>query len=96
MVIDHSHRLHEGVANRRTDEFESAPFQILAHGVGLPGACRNLLQVPAPVLDRLAAGELPDIPVKAAEFLLDLQKRPGIENGSADFEAIPDDARVLE
>src|SRR3989344_2631312 len=96
MVIDHSHRLHEGVTNRRTDEFESAPFQIPAHGVGLPGACRNLLHVPAPVPDRLATGELPDIPVEAAELLLDLQKRLGIENGSANFEAIPDDSRVLQ
>src|SRR5690606_7707922 len=57
---------------------------------------RNLLHAAAPVPDRLAAGESPDIPVEAAEFLLDLQKRPGIENGGANFEAIPDDSRVLQ
>lgn len=32
MVVDHAHRLHLGVANRRADEFEATAFQFLRHG----------------------------------------------------------------
>ena len=35
MIVDHARRLHEGVADCRADEFESASQQIAAHGVGL-------------------------------------------------------------
>jgi hypothetical protein len=34
MIVDHACRLHEGVPDRRADEFESAWQRIAAHGVG--------------------------------------------------------------
>jgi hypothetical protein len=34
MIVEHACRLHEGVADRRADEFESALRQIAAQGVG--------------------------------------------------------------
>jgi hypothetical protein len=34
VIVDHACRLHECVADRRADEFESASQQIAAHGVG--------------------------------------------------------------
>jgi hypothetical protein len=33
MVVHHAYRLHKGVADRGTDEGESALFQVFAHGV---------------------------------------------------------------
>jgi hypothetical protein len=33
MIIDHTDRLHEGVANRRANEFETAPDQVFAHSI---------------------------------------------------------------
>src|SRR5688572_13409684 len=35
MVIDHPDRLHEGIADGRPDELESAPAQIAAERIGL-------------------------------------------------------------
>jgi len=35
MLIDHSDRLHEGVADCRADEFEAAFLEVFAHSVRL-------------------------------------------------------------
>ena len=70
VVIYHSACLHVGVAAGRTDEFEAAAVQLLAHGLCfrcLRGDIRQTL----PVIDkRLAVHEAPDIGVKAAKFRL--------------------------
>jgi hypothetical protein len=94
MVVDHADSLHKSVTDGRTDEFKPAPFQILAHGVGFLRPRRDLLHAPAPVADGLAAGELPDVPVKTAELLPDLEERPGVQDGGADFQAVADYPRV--
>jgi len=43
VIVDHACRLHEGVADRRADEFESASQQIAAHGVGFSRSRRLLV-----------------------------------------------------
>src|ERR1700722_8692966 len=45
MFIDHSHGLHEGVANSRSYESEPALLEILAHRVALRGRLCNAAQV---------------------------------------------------
>ena len=37
MVVDQSHRLHIGVANRRAHEFKAAFFQVFGECVGFGG-----------------------------------------------------------
>src|SRR5712671_6833244 len=44
MIVDHADSLHESVANRRADKFESAPQQIPAHSVGFGSECGYLSQ----------------------------------------------------
>ena len=48
------------------------------------------------VLDRLSIGELPNIPVKGAEFFLDLKEPFGIIDCRFDFQTIPDNSGVTE
>src|ERR1041384_574013 len=75
VIVHHTGRLHEGVANRRADEFEATFEEILAQGVRLGGARGHLLHRTPGVLDRLAADELPEVSVEAAKLLLHREKR---------------------
>src|SRR5205085_2203903 len=59
VVVHHPHRLHERVADGRSDEAESALDERLAHAVGLLGARRELAQRAARVLFGRAADEAP-------------------------------------
>lgn len=43
VVINHAHGLHEGVTDRRADEFEAAAQQVFAHGVGFGRSRRDLI-----------------------------------------------------
>lgn len=70
--------------------------QILAHRIGLRGRRGKVLQVADPVIDRISADKLPGVRVKGAEPLLDPQEGPGILDGGPDFQAVADDAGVLE
>ena len=94
MVIDHSHRLHEGVTDCRADEFESAPKQIFAHGVGFRRSGRDLLQGLTGIADGLSTHEAPEVGVEAAEFLLHRQECFGVTNGRRDLEPIAHNAWV--
>src|SRR6185503_9643838 len=94
MVVDHAGRLHEGVADGRADEAEAALLQVLAHRVRFGGARRDVVAL-APVLDRLAADELPDVAVERAELLLHGEKRLRVAHGAFDLQAVAHDAFVL-
>src|SRR6266699_1836593 len=50
MIVDHAGRLHQRVADGRTDKLESALNQITAHGVGFRCARRHLSHSP-PTID---------------------------------------------
>src|SRR5438874_11380545 len=92
MVVDHAGRLHERVADRRPDEAEAAPFQVLAHRLRLGRLGRDLGEGPPGVDDRLSAHERPEMRVQAAE----LQRCPGIPDRRRDLRAVADDRRVCE
>lgn len=94
MVVDQSGGLHHRVANRRTDERESALFQIFAHLVGFGGLGRDLLVFRPGIDDWLSANETPDVGVEATEFLLDLLKPRGIFDRRADLQSIANDSGI--
>src|SRR5437764_5246820 len=69
MIVDHAGRLHQRVADRGADEFESASQQIAAHRVGFGCARGHVGHVPPAILDWLAADEAPQVRVEAFHFL---------------------------
>src|ERR1700719_2844009 len=96
MVIYHACRLHESVADCRAHKVETAFFQIFTHRVRFWSAGRETLPRLPGVHSRLASGELPDIAVKRAEFLLHRQERPRIQDGRGYLEAVADDAFIAQ
>src|SRR3984957_16195865 len=92
VLIDDSHRLHEGVANSGPDEAEASTLQILAHRITLGGGLGDAAQVQRPPAQRTAFGELPNVAVEGALGSLDLKIRPGVGNERLDLESISDDA----
>src|SRR3972149_2163610 len=92
VVVDHPHRLHEGIADGRADEAELATQEVLAHRLGFRRARRDRPQRPPPVDPRTTPHELPEIGVQAAELLLDGQGRPGVGDGRLDLEPVAGDA----
>ena|GEM_PF-2729863 len=96
MIVYHADRLHEGIADRGSDEVEPTLAQVLAQGVGLLCPRRELPQTLPVVLLRAPAYELPDVSIEAAEFLLDFQKSLGILDRCRDFQAVPHDAIIAQ
>src|SRR5215469_8341004 len=94
MVIDHPYRLHKCIANRRADEFEAAPGQVLAHSLRLGSLGRYILVSLPPVLNRAIRYEAPQVRIEAAEFRLNVQTAPGIFDCSLDLEPVPDNTGI--
>jgi len=94
VVVDETRRLHEGVADRGTDEREAAPAQVLAHGSRFVRLGGDLAQRPPSVPDRLSADEAPDVPVEAPVFADDVEEGPGAPDSTLDLRPVADDARV--
>ena len=69
-------------------------FKFFAHGVRLCRLCGNLLHRFRRVHARLAVHELPDVAVKAAELLLNAEKRLCIFRRRSDLEFVADDAGI--
>jgi hypothetical protein len=70
VIVDHAHCLHQRVANGRAHELEASFFQMLAHGIGLDRESWDLPWVSPGIDDGLAANELPEVAVEAAELAL--------------------------
>src|SRR5437763_7129245 len=68
VVVDHASGLHQGVADCRTDELESAPQQVAAQRIGLRGTRGDIGQAPPPILLWLAADKTPQISIETAEL----------------------------
>ena len=96
VIVNHACRLHEGVADRRADEFESAPQQIAAHGVGVLGARGYFTQASPTILDWFAANKTPKISVETSEFFSHLAKSLRVLDGRRDFQPVPHDPIVTE
>src|SRR5919204_6600773 len=96
VIVHETDGLHERIADRRTDEAESAPDKILAQGVGFRRPRRYLTQRLPVVHLRRTADELPDVLVEGAELLLHSQKRARVRDRARHLETIANDARILE
>jgi hypothetical protein len=96
VVVDHAGCLHEGVADRRAEEFESASQQIAAHGVGFSGARWHLSQGVPTILDWRAADEAPEISIETSEFFLHLEEPFRVLDCRCDFQSVPHDPIVAE
>lgn len=96
MVDDHAGGLHMGVDNRRPDELEAAPLEIFTQGVRLAAGGRIIFQGFKAIDDRLAANEAPDVRVTTAELFLNLQELARIVHRGVDFQAIANDAGIIQ
>ena len=96
MVVDHSHRLHVGVADGWADEAETTLLQITAQRVRLRRAGRDLGHRLPVVAPWQAADKTPLVMVEAAELFLNLQKGAGVLDRRLDLQAIAHDVRVLK
>src|SRR5258708_589419 len=96
VIVHEPAALHEGVADGRAHEAESAALEVLAHRVGFGGGRRNLAQRLAPVLYRRAPDELPDVGVEAAPLALDFEEGAGVRDRRLDLEAVAHDPGILE
>ncbi len=96
VIVHQADRLHESVADGRADEFESALDQVFTQRVRFGGLGRNLLQRLAGVLSGLAADELPDVGVKAAELLLNGQERLRVLNRRCHLEPVAHNAGIRQ
>src|SRR3977135_4498874 len=96
MVIHQSSRLHEGVADRRSDKTKALLLQRFRKGIRLCGAGRDVALTTPSVLFRRLFDEAPDESIETAELLLDRQQRAGVADGALHFEAIANDGGVGE
>src|SRR5690606_4456982 len=94
MVHNHAGRLHECIADGRTNETEARLFQRAAHGLGLGRGDRHLAVVGKMVDLWSATDELPE-PVDRIPFPGQRQPGPGVLPGGTQLQAIADDAGVL-
>src|SRR6185437_8245573 len=83
MIVHHPGRLHERIADGRTDELEAAPAKLAAHRL----ARRERLAV-AGAAQRLRADEAPGELVEAAELFLHLEERARIRDHRLDLRAV--------
>src|SRR4249919_2442624 len=96
VIVDHAGCLHECVADRRADEFESALQQIAAHDVGFGTACGYVSQRSPTILYRRAANKAPEISVESSEFFFNGEKVFRVLDCSCDFQSVPHDPIVAE
>src|SRR6267378_798989 len=96
VIVDHARGLHEGVANGRADEAETALLQIFAEDVGFGGLCREAFVGFPGVLFGLTADEAPNVSVKRAEFFLNFQEGAGVADGGVNFKEVANDSSVAE
>src|SRR5579884_1729550 len=94
MIVDHSRRLHESIANRRAHKAETSLFQGAAHGIGFHAGGRNVFGRAAFVDFWFAAYKLPDIACETAAGFLHGQKGLSIPDCRFDFQAIANNAGV--
>src|SRR5439155_5582211 len=87
------HGLHERVADRRADELEAAPPQLLRHGAALVGLGGYLAGVAKAVDARTPAHEPPE-EVREARLLPQGQVGACVGDRGLDLGAVADDAGV--
>jgi len=96
VVIDYTFRLHEGITDSAANESETAFFQLFCHRVRNFSAGGYVLHCFPPIDHGFAICELPDVGIKAAELMLNINERPGIGNGGFDLEPVADNAWIIQ
>ena len=96
MVVEDADGLHEGVADRGANEFEAALLEVFAHlfrdgdGVAFFGGGGGSGE------RFCSTHEAPDVFVEGAEFALSGEEGAGVEDDRVDFEAIANNAGIVE
>ncbi len=95
MVVDHPHRLHEGVADGRAAELEAFGLECFGHGAGFRRFGRHLGHAAPMVALGPAVDELPEIRREAARRCHQVEGGAGGQDGAFDLGAVADDAGIL-
>src|SRR5438094_4448509 len=96
MIVDHSDRLHQRVADGRADEFESASQQIPTHRAGFSSARGHLRHRAPTILDWLPADKAPQISVETPEFFSYGEKYFRVLDCGHDLQAVAYDSPVAQ
>src|SRR3989475_9735423 len=96
VVVHHAHRLHERIADGRSDEAEAALRQGVAHRVGFTGARREVAEGAAAILFGSPAHEAPEKHAERPVLCRELEERTGVRYRGMDLLAVRHDAGVLE
>ena len=96
MIVNHSCRLHVGIAHGGADKLKTALFQISAQGVGLHACGTIVVQALEVMHDGLSVDETPDILVEATELFLHGEETLGVVNSGKDLCPVTDDARIVQ
>jgi hypothetical protein len=94
VIVHHTDRLHEGVADRGPDEAKAPPGEIPAHRIGFPGPDRQLGHCPEAVFDRPVADKPPEIVTEGAEFVANRNYEAGVSHRGYDLGTVPDNPRI--
>lgn len=94
MIVDDSHRLHEGIGTRRPEESPAPSAQIARQRFGFgrdhPRTQRLLIKP----IGRIDGRKLPEIPGQAAVLGLQDWHQRSVADHSFDLAAVPDDPRI--
>src|ERR1700704_553214 len=96
MIVHQSSSLHVRIDDRRADETESPPLEILAECLGFGRSRRDLCRSFPAIEFGLPADEPPAVGIKVAELFPNLEKRAGVAHRGFDLHAITDDLRISD
>src|SRR5699024_12408075 len=94
VVVNGPGCLQMGVHSGAAHKFEAAFFKVFAEAVGKRGSSRNFIEALPIVLDRLAIHKGPDIGIKAAKFVLNVNKLLRVVNGGTNFKLVANNRRI--
>src|SRR4026209_569864 len=96
VVVHHADRLHERVADRRANEFESALQEITAQRVRLGSLRRDLRRYPPSIDPGRSPDEPPDVGGEAAKLLLNREDAPPAAHRAIDLQPVANDPGILQ
>ena len=96
MIIDQACGLEEGIDCDGADKFEASFFHILGNQLRQGCLGWGLFVIQQVILNGFAIDKGPDIVIKAAKILLNLEKGLGIGSGRKDFQAVADHGWILQ
>ena len=94
VIVDETDGLHEGITNGGPHELEVARAQIPGEPFRQGGLRRDFARVLPRILYRDAIHKRPQITVKTAKLILDLEIGPGVADGGSNLGTIADDPGI--